>query len=54
MAGALRGRAVMQRRLQALGVEVLEGVPARTDRPSPRRMRGHSFHFARSKPICSR
>jgi cobyrinic acid a,c-diamide synthase len=47
MAGVLRGRAVMQPRLQALGVEVLEGVAPEDEPPKSEALRGHSFHFAR-------
>jgi cobyrinic acid a,c-diamide synthase len=47
LVGVLRGRAVMQPRLQALGIQVLEGVARRSDRSAVDPLRGHSFHFAR-------
>jgi cobyrinic acid a,c-diamide synthase len=37
----------MQPRLQALGIEVLEGVARTGERSVADPLRGHSFHFAR-------
>jgi cobyrinic acid a,c-diamide synthase len=54
MVGALPGRAVMQPRLQALGVEVLEGVPTKGGPARSEPLRGHSFHFAHFETECSR
>jgi cobyrinic acid a,c-diamide synthase len=47
MAGALRGRAVMQPRLQAIGVQLLDGVIRKDEADASEPLRGHTFHFAR-------
>jgi cobyrinic acid a,c-diamide synthase len=47
LVGVLRGRAVMQPRLQALGIQILEGVARTSERSGADPLRGHSFHFAR-------
>jgi cobyrinic acid a,c-diamide synthase len=47
LVGALRGRAVMQPRVQSLGVQSLHGVARKGERPSTEPLRGHTYHHSR-------